>query len=51
MIAAVQERMGDRELMDMQPVMLGVDGGAMRARRILEDLIRKENEPETTAAA
>jgi phenylpropionate dioxygenase-like ring-hydroxylating dioxygenase large terminal subunit len=51
MIAAVQERMGDRELMDMQPVMLGVDGGAMRARRILEDLIRKEDEPATTAAA
>jgi vanillate O-demethylase monooxygenase subunit len=50
MIAAVQLHMGDRELMDMQPVMLGVDGGAMRARRILEELARSEESAATAVA-
>jgi phenylpropionate dioxygenase-like ring-hydroxylating dioxygenase large terminal subunit len=51
MIAAVQARMGGRELVDLQPVMLPVDEGAVRARRIVEELIRKEEEQSESAAA
>lgn len=42
MVAAVQERMRGSELMDLKPVLLAVDGGAIRARRILEELIRRD---------
>jgi Vanillate O-demethylase oxygenase C-terminal domain len=51
MIAAVQARMAGRELMEMQPAMFSVDGGAVRARRIIEELIRKEAEQSAPAAA
>ena len=50
MIAAVQARMAGRELMDLQPAMLSGDGGAMRARRIIEELIRKQDEQAPAAA-
>ncbi len=42
MIAAVQAHMGDRELLDLHPAMLSVDNGAIRARRILDELLHKE---------
>lgn len=45
MIAAVQSHMNGRELLDMNPVMLSVDTGAIRARRILEDLLTQETSP------
>jgi phenylpropionate dioxygenase-like ring-hydroxylating dioxygenase large terminal subunit len=51
MIAAVQARMAGQELMDLRPVMLSVDAGAVRARRILEDLLRQEAERDASAAA
>jgi vanillate O-demethylase monooxygenase subunit len=51
MIAAVQARMAGRELMEMQPAMLSVDEGAVRARRIIEELIRTEAEHSAPAAA
>jgi hypothetical protein len=37
--------------MDLQPAMLAVDAGAIRARRIIEELIRKEEEQAASAAA
>jgi vanillate O-demethylase monooxygenase subunit len=43
MIAAVQSHMNGRALMDLDPVMLSVDSGAIRARRILDELVAREN--------
>ena len=51
MITAVQDAMGGRELMDCQPAMLSVDGGAIRARRIIEEMLRQEAERSASAAA
>jgi vanillate O-demethylase monooxygenase subunit len=51
MVAAVQNNMAGRELMDLQPVMLSLDGGAVRARRIIEELIRQEGEHTAPVAA
>lgn len=51
MIAAVQANMAGRELLDLHPVMLSVDNAAMRARRILEELIGKESAQTSPAAA
>lgn len=42
MIAAVQSRMAGSELLDMNPVMLSVDNGSIRARHILKELLCKE---------
>jgi vanillate O-demethylase monooxygenase subunit len=53
MIEDVQRNMGDRDFSDMRPVLLGVDRGAMRARRILADLRQGRRTPclPTPAAA
>jgi vanillate O-demethylase monooxygenase subunit len=51
MIAAVQARMAGQELMELKPAMLLVDAGAVRARRILEELVRQEAERDASAAA
>ncbi len=51
MVAAVQERMGGRDLADLSPVMLSVDSGAVRARRILERLIAQEARGPVTVEA
>jgi phenylpropionate dioxygenase-like ring-hydroxylating dioxygenase large terminal subunit len=42
MIQAVQDRMNGRDLMDMCPVLLSTDSGAIRARRILKQLVDDE---------
>ena len=51
MVAAVQERMRGRDLADLNPVMLSVDSGAVRARRILEGLIAEEARGPVTVEA
>jgi phenylpropionate dioxygenase-like ring-hydroxylating dioxygenase large terminal subunit len=43
MLAAQQRAIGTREFWDMQPVMLSIDAGAIRARRIMERLIANES--------
>ncbi len=43
MIATVQAHMNGRALLDMDPVMLSVDTGAMRARRILQEMVANEH--------
>jgi vanillate O-demethylase monooxygenase subunit len=42
MIAAVQERMRGRDLWSMKPVLLSTDGGAVRVRRLLEQMAQAE---------
>lgn len=42
MIAAVQERMHGKDLMDLNPVLLSTDSGAVRARRILAKMVLDE---------
>ncbi|MDE2597872.1 MAG: aromatic ring-hydroxylating dioxygenase subunit alpha [Sphingomonadales bacterium] len=42
MIKAVQERMGERELFAMQPALLPMDEGSVRARRTLARLIAED---------
>jgi phenylpropionate dioxygenase-like ring-hydroxylating dioxygenase large terminal subunit len=42
MLEAQQEMLGDLDVMDMQPVLLQTDIGAVRIRRVLTDLINKE---------
>lgn len=42
MLEAQQQVMGDREFWSMQPVLLPMDAGALRARRIMERLIAHE---------
>lgn len=42
MLEAQQENMGDREFWSLQPMLLAVDGPAVRARRRLEHLIAEE---------
>ena len=43
MIQAQQERMGDKDLWDLDPLLLRIDGGAVRVRRKLQRLIEAEN--------
>jgi phenylpropionate dioxygenase-like ring-hydroxylating dioxygenase large terminal subunit len=50
MVAAVQARMEGRDLMDLDPVMLSVDNGAVRARRIIEEMLRQEGDSAPAAA-
>jgi phenylpropionate dioxygenase-like ring-hydroxylating dioxygenase large terminal subunit len=42
MIEAVQKNMGTTDLDSLQPVMLSTDGGPVRARRVLRQLIAEE---------
>jgi vanillate O-demethylase monooxygenase subunit len=42
MIEAIQRQMGDRDFFEMKPVMLSTDGPAVRARRVLMQLIEGE---------
>lgn len=42
MIEAVQRNMGTTDLESLQPVMLATDGGPVRARRVLKELIARE---------
>jgi vanillate O-demethylase monooxygenase subunit len=44
MLAAQQRAMGEAELWSLQPVMLPIDAGALRARRIVERLLREEQD-------
>ena len=41
-LEAVQKLMGTADLMSQKPVLLSPDGAAMRARRIMENLIARE---------
>jgi vanillate O-demethylase monooxygenase subunit len=49
MIEAIQQVMGDRDLLDMDPILLQTDGAAIRARRLLEKLIQAQRAQETLA--
>lgn len=51
MIEAVQRNMGTTDLMSLRPVLLSVDGGAVRARRVLAKLIEQEQNLHATASA
>ena len=42
LLEAVQQNMGDAEFWSLQPAMLTVDSGAVRVRRVLAELIRRE---------
>ena len=44
MIAQQQRNIGSRDLLDLKPVMLGTDAGAIRARRVLARRIQRETE-------
>lgn len=44
MIEEQQRNLGNADLMDMRPVILPADGGAVRARRVLAKKIREEDE-------
>jgi len=43
MIESIQQRMGTPDLMSLNPVLLPIDSGAVRARRVLRGLIDAEN--------
>ncbi|QIB64917.1 aromatic ring-hydroxylating dioxygenase subunit alpha [Kineobactrum salinum] len=43
MIRAQQERMGDKNLWELQPLLLRIDEGSVRVRRKLEKMIEAEN--------
>lgn len=45
MLAGVQQRMGDRELMSMSPILLKSDEAAIRVRRKLDAMIAAEARP------
>lgn len=44
MIDSIQERMGGRDLFDMKPLLLKTDDAAIRARRKINNLLKKETE-------
>jgi len=45
MILAVQQRMAGRDLWAMKPVLLTTDGGAVRVRRLMSQLLDRERAP------
>jgi len=45
MIQAVQARMSGRDLWSMKPVLLPTDGGAVRVRRLLEQMLKAQSRP------
>lgn len=47
MLEAIQGRMGDAEFWDLKPVLLAGDAGGVRARRVLDALIAKEQAAST----
>ena len=49
-LEAQQKRIGNRALMDLRPVILPTDAGAVRARRILAQRIARENAREAEPA-
>ncbi len=51
MVQQVGERMGDREFWSLKPILLQSDGGAVQARRILENLLRQQAVEETANAS
>lgn len=50
MLQAQQESMGTEEFWDLKPVLLAGDAAAIRARRILEKLIKDEQQADKAAA-
>ena len=48
MIEAVQANMGDADLLDLDPVLLGTDSGLIQVRRLLRRLIAAEGAAEAT---
>jgi hypothetical protein len=44
-LEAQQESLGDSDLLAMKPALLGIDAGAMRARRLLQQKIRVQQAP------
>lgn len=50
MLEAVQASMGTTDLMSLKPVLLTIDAGPLRARRVLKRLIDHERERVTAAA-
>lgn len=42
MLQAQQELIGDQDFWALKPILLASDGGAVRARRILEKMIKQE---------
>ncbi|OPA90917.1 vanillate monooxygenase [Pseudomonas fluorescens] len=44
MLEAQQQEIGDRDFWSLNPVLLPSDGGAVRARRVLDRLIKEEQE-------
>ncbi len=42
MIADIQRRLGNKNLMDMQPLLLSIDNAAVRARRIVEKKLKEQ---------
>jgi vanillate O-demethylase monooxygenase subunit len=54
MVEAVQRRMGDAELWDLDPILIATDAGSVRMRRILAAMIEREqaakkDTPESTS--
>jgi vanillate O-demethylase monooxygenase subunit len=45
MLEAQQQCLGERDVLDFQPVLLGSDAGAMRVRRVLTALLEAEARP------
>jgi vanillate O-demethylase monooxygenase subunit len=50
-IEAIQENMGTTDLMSLKPVLLSGDGASVRARRIIESLIKDEIQAHGPASA
>lgn len=48
MLEAQQNTIGDADFWSLRPVLLPSDAGAVRARRILEAMLKKESEPSVT---
>jgi phenylpropionate dioxygenase-like ring-hydroxylating dioxygenase large terminal subunit len=51
MLEAVQRNMGGRSFDELHPLLLPIDSGAVRARRLLADIRTGKRRPEQPAAA
>lgn len=49
MLSAVDERMGDTELMELHPAILACDTGAMRVRRVMKRLLAEDGRQSVAA--
>jgi vanillate O-demethylase monooxygenase subunit len=47
MLEAVQRNMGARRFDEMKPLLLSIDAGAVRARRLLAGILRTESQPKS----